>query len=312
MVEIEKYIQNLLFLHDCVILPGFGGFVANYRPAKIDESQQMIHPPSKDWGFNRNLVQNDGLLINHLSESENISYPEAEKMLLFFVENIRKSLQNEEKFVFADIGCFFYDPLHNLQFEPAKNRNYFVDSFGLTNFELKNLNQNIPSIIARNGKTTKFFTWKRVWHSAAAVALLISVSSLSVNAPKGAFLNVASLGFSTEKKEVKPRTVQCKPCKISPPEDFVQYRPEIEKPIKPRIENQDRFYVIAGSFANENNAKKLHQEFLKKNYPSVIIRYGKFHSVAVNRFNTKKAAVELKQNLLASRPNSSYWILKSK
>ena len=51
MLEITKYIQELLFVHDCVILPGFGGFVANYRPAKIDENQQIVHPPSKDSGI---------------------------------------------------------------------------------------------------------------------------------------------------------------------------------------------------------------------------------------------------------------------
>ena len=79
MLEVSKYIKDLLFIHDCVILPGFGGFVANYKPANIDDNLNIVSPPSKAVGFNRNLSKNDGLLINRLAESENLSYLEAEK-----------------------------------------------------------------------------------------------------------------------------------------------------------------------------------------------------------------------------------------
>ena len=54
-MDITKYIKELLFLHDCVILPGFGGFVANYKSAKIDEIRNVFFPPSKDIGFNREI-----------------------------------------------------------------------------------------------------------------------------------------------------------------------------------------------------------------------------------------------------------------
>ncbi|MEC8853074.1 MAG: SPOR domain-containing protein, partial [Bacteroidota bacterium] len=36
---IEHYISDLLYLHDCVIIPGFGGFVGNKKSA-------FIHPVS--------------------------------------------------------------------------------------------------------------------------------------------------------------------------------------------------------------------------------------------------------------------------
>ncbi|MEC7128457.1 MAG: SPOR domain-containing protein, partial [Bacteroidota bacterium] len=36
MVQLTKYIVQLLHQHDCVIIPDFGGFVAQYKPATLD------------------------------------------------------------------------------------------------------------------------------------------------------------------------------------------------------------------------------------------------------------------------------------
>ena len=70
---ISKYISELLFLHDCVIIPQFGGFVGNNKSAVLNETTGIITPPSKEILFNLNLQTNDGLLINHISKSEGIS-----------------------------------------------------------------------------------------------------------------------------------------------------------------------------------------------------------------------------------------------
>ena len=37
MLEINHIIQELLQLHDCVIFPNLGGFVAQYSPSNFDE-----------------------------------------------------------------------------------------------------------------------------------------------------------------------------------------------------------------------------------------------------------------------------------
>ena len=36
---VEHYISELLFLHDCVILPNFGGFVGNAQSMKEVEAR---------------------------------------------------------------------------------------------------------------------------------------------------------------------------------------------------------------------------------------------------------------------------------
>ena len=56
MLEINHIIKELLQLHDCVIFPNLGGFVAQYSPANFDEKKSVFSPPHKQILFNKNLV----------------------------------------------------------------------------------------------------------------------------------------------------------------------------------------------------------------------------------------------------------------
>ena len=82
MLKFIEYISDLLFLHDCVIIPDFGGFICNYKSAYIDDESGLICPPSKDILFNRNLTHNDGLLVSWIAGKENISYEKATSQLM--------------------------------------------------------------------------------------------------------------------------------------------------------------------------------------------------------------------------------------
>ena len=57
MINVSKHIYDLLFDHDCVIIPNFGGFVANYASSKYDPSTNTITPPKKHLLFNKNLIE---------------------------------------------------------------------------------------------------------------------------------------------------------------------------------------------------------------------------------------------------------------
>ena len=67
--SIEKYISDLLYDNDCVIIMNFGGFVCNQTSAKLDEATGILSPPNKTILFNSQLKENDGLLINHISKT---------------------------------------------------------------------------------------------------------------------------------------------------------------------------------------------------------------------------------------------------
>lgn len=90
MISLSKHIEILLLDHDCVIVPGLGGFIANQAPARIDDndSHNML-PPYRTIGFNRELSVNDGLLVQSYMQAYDAAYPEA---LLQMEKDINKML----------------------------------------------------------------------------------------------------------------------------------------------------------------------------------------------------------------------------
>ena len=116
-----EYISNLLFLHDCVIIPDFGGFICNYKSAYIDETSGIITPPSKDILFNRNLTHNDGLLANWIVCKENVPYDKAVKQVELFCEDLKIRLNQRQRIAFGDIGVFYTDRRFNIIFESGEN-----------------------------------------------------------------------------------------------------------------------------------------------------------------------------------------------
>lgn len=130
MHKFIEYISDLLFLHDCVIIPDFGGFICNYKSAYIDENTGLICPPSKDILFNRNLTHNDGLLVSWIACKENISYEKATTQLTLFCEDLKIRLNQKQRIAFGDIGVFFTDRRFNIIFEASKN-NFFAETYGM-------------------------------------------------------------------------------------------------------------------------------------------------------------------------------------
>lgn len=124
------YISDLLFLHDCVIIPGFGGFICNYRSAYIDEDSGLICPPSKDILFNRKLVDNDGLLVNWIADKENVSYEKASVRLTLFAEDLKVRLNQEQFVQFGNIGQFYTDRRFNIHFDSCRS-NFYAEAFGM-------------------------------------------------------------------------------------------------------------------------------------------------------------------------------------
>jgi hypothetical protein len=133
-MRIEVYISELLYSYDCVIVPGFGGFVSNYTPAKIHPVLHTFLPPSKDILFNRNLKHNDGLLANHICLKNNTDFKHALEVIEEFVAETNAVLEKSRKITLPQIGTFYIDLNNVLQFRPDGEINYLISSFGFSEF----------------------------------------------------------------------------------------------------------------------------------------------------------------------------------
>ncbi len=158
-MKIENHISQLLFKHDCVIIPQFGGFVGNYKPATLDRIQNKFSPPSKEISFNKNLIHNDGLLANHISISENVGYEEANIILKKYSDDLKSDLRNGKKIIFEEVGTLAFDENRNILFEPGYSKNYLLSSFGLTSFhspKIKNISTESQAPLRENAPEIKF------------------------------------------------------------------------------------------------------------------------------------------------------------
>ena len=64
MITLSRHIELLLLEHDCVIVPGLGGFIANHMEAHYDqEGDRTFLPPYRTVVYNQQLQINDGLLV---------------------------------------------------------------------------------------------------------------------------------------------------------------------------------------------------------------------------------------------------------
>ena len=131
MVTVEQLIGNLLLRHNCVIIPSFGGFVAKPVSARIDYDKGTMLPPGKSLLFNRQLINNDGLLISELAHSNGVSYDQASAEVKSVVSEWNSALKNGGRIEIDNVGNLFFDEERNICFEQDRFCNLLLESFGL-------------------------------------------------------------------------------------------------------------------------------------------------------------------------------------
>jgi hypothetical protein len=193
VMEMVDLVADLLFKHNCVIVPGLGGFVSNYSKAEFKEEYQTILPARKRIAFNEKLHENDGLLINHVAKTKGISYSEAEVEVIKFVEYASERIHHHKSFEFKNVGTFYYTRENNVVFVPYEGINMLTDSYGLSPLKLRATQKMsetadvrptlevVPDTkkvkkIKQNRKSN--FNIKRLWPviSGAAVILFVAIS----------------------------------------------------------------------------------------------------------------------------------------
>ncbi len=317
MLEISRYIKDLLFIHDCVILPGLGGFVANYCPAQENPLTNEMLPPSKAVSFNRNLKQNDGLLINCLAEEERLTYSEAKRSIELYIEDVSVRLRRNERVSFSELGELFYNKRHKLQFEPAKDINFLADLFGMESFELPDQviqeNPQVRSLIIKENFWGRV-SLKRKVYAAVTIPFFLGLALIPVNLNNNQHQASASFSMIESRPDVQKTKLVSQNDRISPANELVSFEPRIiyAKP-KAAIKNKSikgKYYLIAGSFSNIENAKILKTVIEANSYPAKIIKNKNLYAVALNKFNSKKEADRFRKKVLQRNPNASCWVLQ--
>ncbi|MFT5777733.1 MAG: hypothetical protein ACI837_000681 [Crocinitomicaceae bacterium] len=131
MTSIEHLIGDLLLRHNCVIVPSFGGFVAKQISAKVDFAKGTMLPPRKSLLFNKQLINNDGLLINELAQKLGTSFDDAQRSVNETVTIWNRKLRKGKRIELDRVGMLFLDEENNICFEQDRFFNLLLASFGL-------------------------------------------------------------------------------------------------------------------------------------------------------------------------------------
>jgi hypothetical protein len=114
-----------------VIVPSFGGFVAKQVSARIDYASMKIVPPSKTLLFNKQLINNDGLLINELSLANDVSFDIASAEVKNKVRGWQEALKKGQRIELDCVGYLYANEEKNICFEQDRFFNLLLESYGL-------------------------------------------------------------------------------------------------------------------------------------------------------------------------------------
>lgn len=309
-MTIANYINDLLYRYECVILPGFGAFITQRQPARIYASTNEFYPPQKSVSFNRQLVKNDGLLANHISEAENISYDSAIEKLNFYVQDLQIVLQKNKVVNFQNIGSFTLTEDDKLQFEPAAQTNYLKEAFGLSSFASEKILRESYKKQAEEleEKAPIAFTPERRSRKTASFVKYAAVGLVAIGLSGFAGLNIYS-------EQVNEHNVAEQQKAAHQLEDQIQKATfVIDNPLPAvtfKVDKQSgNYHIIAGAFRLEENAEKKVQELRKEGYKARQIganKYGLFQVV----YSSHEARLDALRTLREVKNNSNpgAWLL---
>ena len=284
-MKISSYIFELLQSHDCVIIPNFGALVARNISAKISSDGSKIFPPNKELSFNKNLVKNDGLLINAISSNENISYEGAEQKITNWVRRTNKKLEKQRYIEIKNIGSISLENTKYV-FVPNQNSIFLKSSYGFNSIDSSQITRRQKNI---NNTYLKY-----------AAILIVSLSLTGVFT-KSYFDSVnefnrasyAEANLEIEKKIQKATF------------NINTSLPVVKLPIRKQYGS---FHIIAGSFRLEENSLRMISQLKEKGFIEArkvgVNKFGLLQ-VAYNSYDTVEEArlalseIRIKQDLNA-------------
>jgi len=315
MKSIDQYIYDLLYMHDCVIIPRLGGFIANHQSAELNEESGYFYPPKKTIGFNRSLQHNDGLLINCIQNAESISYFEAQNKVNAFVGDFLDNEVNNSELDFKGIGKLKFDSGNNILFIPSNGElsGFLPESFGLSMIRVT------PSLTQKqyDHKKRSLESIRALSHShsyrkiAAAVALAAALFFISpeLKSPRvisaSSFSNIELLILKSENSDIFEEASQT----------------EIDNSIEEAkvVSNESitvadaKYFLVIASFPDVSSAQAYCTKIKTKGFltAEVIEAPGK-NRVSIMKFGERAEAFASLDEYRSKKGFESCWLLKKK
>ena len=305
-MAVTKYIHDLLYRYECVILPGFGAFLTQQHSAGIDPSTQKFYPPKKSVSFNRQLVKNDGLLANYIMEAEKIDYNTAIEQINLFVHDLEAVLEKNRTVNLENVGSLTLDKGEKLQFEPAAQVNFLKEAFGLSTFTGNAISREVykKQVQELEQKAPVAFTPERRsgrWLRYAAVGLVaIGLSGAA--------------GFNIYSDKVNEHNIAEQQKAVSKLENQIQQATFVINNPLPAVtlkvsKQTGNYHIVAGAFREAQNAAKAVEDLKEQGFKARQIGENRFglHQVLYSSHESRRDAINELYRVKKSNPGA--WLL---
>jgi hypothetical protein len=308
---IANKVEELLSVHDCVIIPGFGGFVGSYAPATAHPVTHVFTPPSKHILFNSQLKTDDGMLVQEVKSVLGIGFSESRAWLVEFAELMTDRIMAGERTELPRVGTFTVDPERNIRFQKLDHINLLSSAYGLFPVQASPILKAVeytPRVIAMpkneaTSKTISFKTFRKLAVAAVATCLLGIglILAPEVKSDTLAEFSIFSVG-SAASDAMRPK----------PASSLSRIRQSTisDQSLASFTAESARIYIVAGCYTTHENAEGVISYLIDKGFDAFVLDKtpGGLHRVVYGSYSSVGEASE---ELIAIRKgfNEEAWML---
>ncbi|WP_430811685.1 MULTISPECIES: SPOR domain-containing protein [unclassified Carboxylicivirga] len=304
MTTVAQHISNLLYTHECVIIPHLGALVSTTVSARIDTETNRFMPPSREIGFNRSLSHNDGLLISTLSQINGLSYEAARQSVDAFVNDLTARIDRGEVGRIDKVGSLKKDALGSLQFVADSSEAYLPEAFGLSSFHFTP-HVTPQKLVSENRQVRRLLQPVGLRQIAATVAMVVGLFAISQSLDNP--LRQHKVNAASTMPLIWPASsaIETSPVEV----ETTSVSTAVVEEEAPAAENI--YYLIAGSFKTENQASRflriVHE--MGEEQAFVLASPNNRYRVAINGYSDKANAVKELNAYRGKEGFKTVWVL---
>ncbi|MBS7394250.1 MAG: hypothetical protein MR647_04735 [Bacteroidales bacterium] len=295
--------------NDCVVVPGFGAFIAQYTSSNNCAQNSTFTSPKRSISFNASINHNDGLLANSIAKKALIPYAEALKQIEKSTTICRQALSDGSEVPFGRLGFFISNAEGHIEFIPFHHELANDDFFGLQSFSFPTLAERNAQVateetVSETYSEPEINIGRRNWFSHKAVQIAASI----------VMLVCLTFALSTPIIVDKP-THQLATLNVPTPTmpkhkvvktEEISLQKQVEAASEKKEANSNgRYAIIICSLKKQSQVAQYFQENKDIN-PANVIKKNGYYMIYFNRGdNYQELVKEAKQ---MPKPYTEFWI----
>ncbi|MFL0161924.1 HU domain-containing protein [Aquirufa salirivi] len=297
--SIVNLIETLLYEHDCIIIPNFGGFVVNVKDFEFNAKEGKIYPRKRWIAFNERLRSDDGILATAWAKKEGISHKVAFDQISQFSQSLKDSLKSEPILVLPKLGTFSLTAESKISFLPNPEQNFDLSQFGLLPVALPSSSKISKPILLENpiersmtlqeetseetveeGELLPRRISTKVYVYALVAFLLGGLSAYYLTEPNSRYVNSSLSPFTIKiKKEKNPPLISKSQLAIPEEKTIATDSSILPSPNEPSVEirkttvghETNSVFLVAASFQTQAKAELAMNELKSKGFDQAVI-----------------------------------------